>query len=402
MTQISGRAVRIALAAALAVGASAAVLHDQGSLRAWAAEAPSLVAVSSAGAASTHGAAAPATPKVLPSAAAAPLPVPTDAPVTASSAGDPQDPQGATPAQAPLETAAPAPGVATADGDALEPAPLEPAPLETTPLETTPSDAAPVDAAALPAERSTTTGVPAGVVLTPMSGGTVTTTGTVANRVITGDVVFTGSNLTVRNVRVTGHAVFRGDDLVIEDSEFGSWALSGTERVRAARIDVFGNPAHDGLHVTADAGPVRDVVVADSWIHNPLIANGSHYDGIQVRGVDGLTIRNVLIDLGAYASGQNAALFLENANGGNRNVLVQGSWLLGGGYTVASYATDVQITGTVIRAGRWGYLNPTSWPLAVFSGNSADGLNGLGYDGTTVTVSSGPTIVECWPLPDAA
>lgn len=263
-------------------------------------------------------------------------------------------------------------------------------------------DAAAADVALATVDRSATTGVASGATLTPMAGGTVSATGVVANRVITGDVVFTGSGLTVRNVRVTGHAVFRGDDLVIEDSEFGSWALSGTERVRAARVEVFGNPGQDGLHVTSDTGPVRDVVVADSWIHNPLVANGSHYDGIQVRGVDGLAVQNVVIDLGAYATGQNASVFLEDANGGNRNVLVQGSWLLGGGYTVVSYGTNVRVTDTVVRAGRWGYLNPDSWTLAAFNGNVADGGGPLTYDGRIVTVSAGPPIVDCWSIPGPA
>lgn len=304
----------------------------------------------------------------------------------ASTVAAPATPPVAEPVPAPSVTAPSVAAPSVADVTADEPA----------------GDVAAADVALATVDRSATTGVASGATLTPMAGGTVNATGVVANRVITGDVVFTGSGLTVRNVRVTGHAVFRGDDLVIEDSEFGSWALSGTERVRAARVEVFGNPGQDGLHVTSDTGPVRDVVVADSWIHNPLIANGSHYDGIQVRGVDGLAVQNVVIDLGTYATGQNASVFLENANGGNHNVLVQGSWLLGGGYTVVSYGTNVRVTDTVVRAGRWGYLNPDSWTLAAFNGNMADGAGPLTYDGRIVTVSAGPPIVDCWPTPGPA
>ena len=228
-------------------------------------------------------------------------------------------------------------------------------------------------AQAAPARPSAaTTGVRAGHTLSPMTGGQVTTSGTViADRVIEGDVVFTGSSLTLRDVRVTGHAVFRGQDVVVEDSEFASLALSGARNVRLSRVDVFGNTGQDGLHITSDAGRVGDVVVEDTWIHDPKVTATSHYDGIQVRGVDRLTLRRVAIELGAFAPQHNAALFLENANGGNTSVTVEDSWLTGGGYPVYSFGTDVRIRRTVIGGGQWGWLFPGSWVQHVteFAGN---------------------------------
>ena len=205
------------------------------------------------------------------------------------------------------------------------------------------------------------TGVPAGASLTSMPAGTVSTGGTtIANRSISGDVIFTGSNLTLRNLRVTGRLLLRGDDVVLEDSTVGSLSLSGTDGVVVRGVEVAGNPGQDGLHITSGSAPVRDVLLEDVWIHNPLVTSSAHYDGIQVRGVDGLTMRRVVVEMGAWKKQYNAALFLEEANGGNHGIRVEDSTFLGGGYTMYSFATDVRVTRTTLGGGRWGALYPQS------------------------------------------
>lgn len=245
-----------------------------------------------------------------------------------------------------------------------------------------------------------TTGVVAGRTLSPLAAGTVSASGTVADRVVTGDVTFTGSDLTVRNVRVTGHVLFTGQNVVVEDSEFGSMALSGARNVRISRVEVFGNPGQDGIHITSDRGRVRDVVVEDTWIHDPKVTADSHYDGIQVRGVDRLTLRRLSIDLGPFAPQHNAALFLENANGGNSVVRVEDSWLLGGGYVLYSFGTQVSVRDSVLGQGNWGVFFPSSWLAEVveFSGNrdAAGAALSLGTgsgtsSGTGSGTSSGPS-----------
>jgi len=236
------------------------------------------------------------------------------------------------------------------------------------------------------------TGVVAGTSLSSMAGGTVKTSGLIANKVITGNATFTGDNVTLRNVRVTGHAVFRGTNVTIEDSEFGSWALSGAKNVRATRVEILGNPGQDGLHITSTTAPVSNVVITDSYIANPKLTSGAHYDGIQVRGVTGLTLRNTVVDLGAYQSGYNSALFLEDANGGNRDVTVENSWLLGGGYTISGRGQNVRITGTTIAAGKWGYMNPNTTGITAWSANRNP-------DGATLTHSGGKITVGATPAP---
>ena len=240
---------------------------------------------------------------------------------------------------------------------------------------------APQAAASTARPGAANTGVPVGRTLTPMAGGTVALGGTtIADRVIEGDVTFTGDSLTLRNVRVTGHAIFRGSGIVVEDSEFGSLALSGARSVRLSRVEVFGRTGQDGMHITSDTRRVTDVLVEDTWIHNPLVTATSHYDGIQVRGVDRLTLRRVSVELGAFAPQHNAALFLENANGGNAGVRVESSWLLGGGYVLYAFGTQVAVRDTVFGEGRWGHLFPSSWlaQIVEFAGNRDPGGTMLG------------------------
>jgi hypothetical protein len=86
----------------------------------------------------------------------------------------------------------------------------------------------------------------------------------------------------------------------------------------------------------------------------------SHYDGIQVRGVRGMLLRGNNFDLGPWEEMYNAAIFLENANGGNYDVVIDRNWIGGGGYTLYLFAANVQFTNNVMTEprGHWGLLYP--------------------------------------------
>lgn len=217
-------------------------------------------------------------------------------------------------------------------------------------------------------------GVPAGVTLTPRGGGWIGGDGLVLDGVvIEAGATFGGSKVTVRNSLITGEAVFRGDDVTLEACELGALSLSGTAKVRARGLLIGGRIAKDGIHITSDTGQCEDIVIEDSLIHHPVVTASSHYDGCQVRGVQGLTLRRVTIDLGAHKPQYTAALFLQNAQGGNHDVLVEDCTLLGGGYTLYASGTNVRIRGTVIDGGHYGDIH-TPHAFAEFAGNRrADG-----------------------------
>lgn len=164
---------------------------------------------------------------------------------------------------------------------------------------------------------------------------------------IDGSIELTGDNQTLRNVVVAGRVLVKGDSVTIEDSSVGALSVSGASGFVARRLEVFGLEGSDGIHITSDTGRVTDALIEDSWIHSPQVTADSHYDGIQVRGVDGLTIRGSYIDLGPYRPQYTAAVFVEDANGGNTRVLIEDSWINGGGYTVSLAGTDVVLRNNV-------------------------------------------------------
>lgn len=195
-------------------------------------------------------------------------------------------------------------------------------------------------------------------------GGTLDRPGAVTEDVVLeGDVELRGDRQVLRNVRVEGRVLVTGHDITVEDSEIGSLSISGAQRFTGRRLEIFGFLGSDGVHITSDRGRVQDVLIEDSWIHSPQLAEGSHYDGVQVRGVDRLTLRGNRIDLGEHDPRMTAAVFLQEANGGNTEVLIADNWLGGGGYTLYLGGDGVTVTGNVFGTNAaYGLLYPDTRP----------------------------------------
>jgi hypothetical protein len=241
--------------------------------------------------------------------------------------------------------------------------PDDPAEADTPPAtqRATPPDPATAAGSGAPAAEAGTTGVAAGVALAAGESGTFDEDGLVIEGVhITGDLMLTGDNQVLRNSRVDGMVTVRGaGGQVIEDSEVGALSVSGATSFTARRVEVFGLAGSDGIHITSDTGRAADVVIESSWIHSPAVTAGSHYDGVQVRGVDRLTLRGNTIDLGTWAPQYNAAVFLESANGGNAGVTIEGNVINGGGYSMYLNGSDIAVTGNQFGSeSRWGLLYP--------------------------------------------
>jgi hypothetical protein len=79
---------------------------------------------------------------------------------------------------------------------------------------------------------------------------------------------------------------------------------------------------------------VKNVTLRYNYVHDPRVPSTAHYDGTQVRGVSGLTIHCSVYDAGPYKPQFNAAIYLENANGGDSNAVVDHNWLYGFGFSV--------------------------------------------------------------------
>lgn len=228
--------------------------------------------------------------------------------------------------------------------------------------EPTPTGPAPGDVVAGPDN----TGVPEGTRLVSHDANTIERSDVLLVGIhVEGDLEIDGSNVTLRNSRIEGNLVIRGAGVVVEDSELGALAVSGGTDVTVRRVEVFGSPGSDGIHVTSgDGARTSDVVIEGCWIHSPNVLPESHYDGIQVRGVDRLTLRGNTFDLGRWMDRHNAAIFLEDANGGNADVLIERNLVNGGGYMLYLFGTDVRLVDNAFGEDfNWGLLYPEYLPF---------------------------------------
>lgn len=227
---------------------------------------------------------------------------------------------------------------------------------------TSPTSASP-PIAGRPGDEST--GTSDATALRPHAGGTLDEDGLVLEDVlISEDVILSGSGQTLRNVRVEGQVRITGGGTLIEDTEVGALIISGGTDVAVRRLEVFGHLGKDGMHVSSDTGRAADITIEDSWIHSPAITPESHYDGIQVRGVDRLVLRGNHFDLGEFQPELNAAIFLQDANGGNADVLIEGNWIGGGGYTLYLFGDGIVVRDNIFGPdGEYGLRYPEGGPV---------------------------------------
>ena len=164
---------------------------------------------------------------------------------------------------------------------------------------------------------------------------TITAAGTtIENVTVNGDLRIQAANVTVRNVKVTGSVgVLTTTGTRVTRLTAPSLFISSSADVVLDRSN-FGFAANgDSLHVTSDAGSlVTDVAITNNYIHDPRPSQGDHYDGLQVRGVNRMTVQCNNFDLGPATEEGNAAVYLESANGGHSNVVVDQNWLFGGAF----------------------------------------------------------------------
>lgn len=184
----------------------------------------------------------------------------------------------------------------------------------------------------------TNTGVPAGTVLTPYTGPMrITTAGTVIeNKDVSGGLRIEAKNVVIKNSKVHG-----SDEVGIYTTDTGSATITDTEiygfqtglvysNFTALRVNLH-DLSYDGVKLSSNAK------VQDSWIHAPRPSADAHWDGIQVQdGVVNTVIQGNNIE--ATAANANSALFLCPDLGPSTNgpLTVQGNWLSGGNFTVAT------------------------------------------------------------------
>jgi hypothetical protein len=234
---------------------------------------------------------------------------------------------------------------------------------------------------------ATTTGVPAGVALTPSGDLTINTPGVVIEGLdIQGMVTINANNVTLKNSKVAagGWAVInitsgkRG--VVIQDCEINGLSAEGVRGISGQGTFLRNNIHHteDGIYLTGS--DISFTLIQDNYIHD-LQSNwsGPHYDGIATDGhVSNVTIRhNTVIN----SHSQTSAVMLSNYFGSVMNVTVDNNWLEGGGYTVYSDGqfnggtiSGVSFTNNYLVKGQYGYVSIRN-NTPVWQGN-VDGKTG--------------------------
>lgn len=190
---------------------------------------------------------------------------------------------------------------------------------------------------------------------------------------ITGDVTVYGNNFTIKNSRITeGSLILRNNsDILVENSKIGGISISGAKNVTIRGSDIGGNRNGRGIYIAAGTNEERpqNILIENSWVHEQNITSvdgqkGGSYYAVHVRGVENLTLRNNYFDATPFihlpeGGGTVAAIALQNANGGNDNVTIDGNCIDGGGFMFYFGAHNLTVTNNKIGRPHYTLLYPT-------------------------------------------
>jgi hypothetical protein len=237
--------------------------------------------------------------------------------------------------------------------------------------------------------NASNTGVPAGTVLTPSGGMTITTAGTVIDsRDISGPVVVNAPNVTIRRSRIRTSAFWivrnNSTGLLIEDSELdglnGNGNGVGSSNITLRRVNLHGS--ENGFDVDGN------LTVVDSYIHDLTTTGGAHTDGAQFnQGAADIVFRHNTIDPVAGTSGGTSCIIMWDEGGAqNTRVWIEDNRLLGTGAAWALYsprqtASQIYINRNRFMSGVYGVTN------GVRVGTTVTEFNGNVYDNTGSPVS---------------
>ncbi|RXG91477.1 Ig-like domain-containing protein [Bradyrhizobium vignae] len=245
---------------------------------------------------------------------------------------------------------------------------------------------------------ASTTGVPAGVTLTPSGDVVVTQAGAVISGLnIQGTVYIDAPNVTLENCKITSASfavvkIASGvTGAVVQNCE-----INGVGSGNDGSCGILGQGtfvANNIYNVENGIAVAGASTIKDNYIHNLLASGSPHYDGIQIDG----GISNVQIEhntvINAYT--QTSAIMIDNYFGPISNISVQNNLLAGGGYTVYSDAqfnggsiTGVSFTNNHMQSGYWG-VTDFNQNSPTYTGNVNDGATLVATLNTSA--NSGPT-----------
>jgi len=237
---------------------------------------------------------------------------------------------------------------------------------------------------------ATTTGVPAGTVLTPHKGDLATT----QDYQIIDAVDVQGGGILIRHnhVMVTRCRIKAPSGAV---SPIGIRVMDGKVGTQVTRCEIDMNMCEAGtgigyanyviqgcnIHGAMKSVQIGDsVMVFDCWIHDPYIGGSSHTEPVGIFGSETPTHSVIRHNRMENLHSQTAVVFIKTDQGPVQDVIVDHNWLEGGNYTVYSVVgywdhktppTGVQFTSNVF--GRGFVYGPRNYEgLVAWSGNRWD------------------------------
>ena len=158
-------------------------------------------------------------------------------------------------------------------------------------------------------------------------------------------LVVSGDGSVVRNVSVNGQIIVTGDGVTLDHVTAKSVMLSGASHLTLTNANLSGGGT--AVYITSDQGAgqgINRVKLIGNYIHDPDVTKLSSYSGTHLRGA-----RDVTISCSNYAIGGmgNAAIFIEDVNGGTSDVLVSNNWLSGGKFAVFTDAKQVTLNENI-------------------------------------------------------
>jgi hypothetical protein len=246
---------------------------------------------------------------------------------------------------------------------------------------------------------ATTTGVPAGVTLTPYNGNLVINTpgAVISGLDIHGTVTINAPNVTLVNCKVTA-ASFYVVNIAATGATVQNCTIDGVGTGNDGSIGINGSGTflnNNIYNVENGFGVGSNSVIRDNYVHNLRASGAPHYDGIQIDG----GVSNVVIEHNTIINtyNQTSAVMIDNWAGAISNITVNNNLLVGGGYTIyvdghfnSNPISGVTITNNHMGSGGFGITN-FNGTSPTYTGNVNDGSTLANQLTTTGQPSSGST-----------
>jgi hypothetical protein len=192
-----------------------------------------------------------------------------------------------------------------------------------------------------------------------------------------------GNNVTIRNVKVlvpTLSIYVEGNDVMIDHVSSPAITISSASRTTIQYSNLSGTD-EDTFHVTSDGDRyISGTKLLYNYLHDPKPVASAHSDGLQVRGATEMLVHCNVIDGGDWIDPYNAAVYLQQANGGDSKITVSNNWLYGYAWGIMlGNGTDFTVIGNHFGGDiHWGicYLNMQSIGAGFSGSGNVDDRSG--------------------------